>query len=55
MSQHKDHTKEVLQWLWKTRLYMKAEKCEFHFNSIEYLEYILSLSRLSDKIKTIQN
>jgi len=36
---------------------MKAEKCEFYSNSIEYLEYILffsGLTMLSDKIKTIQ-
>jgi len=58
MFQHKDHVKKVLWWLQKTGLYVKAEKCEFHSDFIEYLEYILSLSRLfmsSDKIKTIQS
>ena len=37
---------------------MKAEKCEFHSDSVEYLQYILSPSRLtmaSHKIKTIQD
>jgi len=36
---------------------VKAEKCEFHSDSVEYLGYILSLSGLtmSDaKVKTIQ-
>ena len=37
---------------------MKAEKCEFHSDSVEYLRHILSLSGLnmsSNKINTIQN
>jgi len=54
MSQYKAHIKKVLQHLQKTGLYMKAEKYKFHFNSIKYLEYILSPSRLfmsSNKIK----
>lgn len=58
MFQYKDHVRKVLQWLWKAGLYTKAEKCKFHYNSIEYLGYILSLSRLSissNKIKIIQN
>ena len=58
MSQHWEHVKEVLHQLCKIRLYAKAKKCEFHSDSIEYLEYILSSSRLtmsSDKINAIQN
>ena len=54
--QHQEYIKEVSHWLCKTGLYVKAEKCEFHFNSIEYLEYILSPSRLamsSNKINII--
>ena len=50
--------KEVLYQLCKTGLYVKAEKCEFHSNSAEYLKYILSLSKLtisSNKINIIQN
>jgi len=38
-------------------LYVKAEKCEFHLDSIEYLGYILSPSGLTmsdTKVKTIQ-
>ena len=36
---------------------MKAEKCEFHLDSVEYLGYILSPSGLTmsnAKVKTIQ-
>jgi len=55
--QHRSHVKEVLKRLRKVGLYVKAEKYEFHSDSIEYLSYVLSLSGLtmSDaKVKTIQ-
>jgi len=55
--QHREHVKEVLKRLQKAGLYVKAEKCEFHSDSIEYLGYVLSPSGLtmSDaKVKTIQ-
>jgi len=57
ITQHQSHVKEVLKRLRKAGLYAKAEKCEFHLDSIEYLGYVLSLSGLtmSDaKVKTIQ-
>jgi len=47
----------VLKRLQKAKLYAKAEKCEFHSDSVEYLSYVLSSSGLtmSDaKVKTIQ-
>jgi len=58
MSKHHWHVKEVLKCLCKTGLYAKAEKCKFHSESVEYLEYILSLSGLimsNNKIKIIQD
>jgi len=57
ITQHWKHVKEVLKRLQKAGLYAKAEKCEFHLESVEYLGYVLSLSGLtmSDaKVKTIQ-
>jgi len=57
ITQYRKHVKEVLKKLWKARLYAKAEKCEFHSDSVEYLDYVLSPSGLtmSDaKVKTIQ-
>jgi len=50
--------KEVLKYLHKAGLYAKAEKCEFHSESVEYLGYILSpsgLTMFNDKIKIIQD
>ena len=37
MSEHHQHVKEVLKCLHKAGLYAKAEKCEFHSESVEYL------------------
>ena len=58
MSEHHWHIKEVLKHFHKTGLYVKAEKCEFHSESVEYLGYILSPSGLTmsdNKIKIIQD
>jgi len=58
MSKHHQHVKEVLKHLRKTGLYAKAEKCEFHSESVEYLEYIFYPSGLimsNDKVKIIQD
>jgi len=58
MSKHHWYVKEVLKHFHKAGLYAKAEKCEFHSKSVEYLEYILSPSGLTmsdDKIKIIQD
>jgi len=58
MSEHHQHVKEVLKCLCKAGLYAKAEKCKFHSELVEYLEYILSPSGLTmsdDKIKIIQD
>jgi len=57
ITQHRSHVKEVLKRLRKVELYVKAEKCKFHSDSVEYLGYVLSPSGLtmSDaKVKTIQ-
>ena len=56
MYKHHRHVKEVLKHLHKAGLYAKAEKCEFHSKSVEYLGYILSPSGLTmsnDKVKII--
>jgi len=56
ITQHWSHIKEVLKQLHRLELYTKAEKCEFHSDSIEYLGYVLLPSGLtmSDaKVKTI--
>ena len=58
MAEHHQYIKEVLKHLRKAGLYAKAEKCEFHSKSVEYLRYILSPSGLTmsdNKVKIIQD
>jgi len=58
ISEHHQHIKEVPKYHCKAGLYAKAEKCEFHSKSVEYLEYILSPSSLTmsdNKVKIIQD
>ena len=55
-SQHISHVREVLRRLRKHGLYAKAEKCEFHTTSVEYLGYVLSpkgLTMADDKIRAV--
>ena len=57
MEQHREHVREVLRRLCNNHLYARADKCDFHTNSVEYLGYMLSLAGLSManyKVKTIQ-
>ena len=56
MSEHHWHMKEVLKCLYKASLYVKAEKCKFYSELVEYLGYILSPSGLTmsdNKVKII--
>src|SRR3979490_2843698 len=58
LDQHREHVRDILQWLWKNHLYACADKCFFHIDTIEYLRYILSpnsLTMTEDKVKVIQD
>ena len=55
MPKHHWHVKEVLKHLCKAGLYAKAEKYEFHSESVEYLRYILSPSGLTMSDDIIQD
>ena len=53
---HRKHVREVLRRLRQHKLFARADKCEFHAESVEYLGYILSAQGLtmSDaKVKAI--
>jgi len=57
MSKYHQHVK-VLKHLYKAGIYAKAEKCEFHSESVEYLGYFLSSSGFNiynNKVKIIQD
>jgi len=58
MSEHHQHVKKVFKCLCKAGLYVKAEKYEFHSESVEYLGYILSSSgfiMFDNRVKIIQD
>ena len=58
ISEHHQHIKEVLKYLYNASLYAKVEKCEFHSKSVKYLKYILSpfdLTMSNDKVNIIQD
>ncbi|KAK3533627.1 hypothetical protein QTP70_023381 [Hemibagrus guttatus] len=40
--EHVHHARAVLTWLLQHRLHIKAEKCEFHRDSITFLGYVIS-------------
>src|SRR5205809_6224545 len=53
---HEKHIKKILRKLQEKNLYLKSEKCEFHKQQVEYLEYIVMIEKLkinSEKIKVI--
>jgi Reverse transcriptase (RNA-dependent DNA polymerase)/RNase H-like domain found in reverse transcriptase len=57
-SQHREHVREVLQRLRLHSLYAKADKCEWHQDSVEFLGYMLSADGLmmsEEKIQTIRD
>jgi hypothetical protein len=52
LKEHKEHVQELPHRLQKHRLFAKAEKCEWHKDSIEFLRYILlnqGLTMANDK------
>lgn len=53
---HCFHIHEVLQRLYTHNLYARADKCEFHLDTVEYLRYVLSpqgLHMSTEKVYTI--
>jgi hypothetical protein len=42
LKQHRQYIKMILRRVEEVRLILKASKCEFHTNKIEYLGYIIS-------------
>ena len=47
------HVRLVLQWLLENRLFVKAEKCEFHQSTVQFLGFVVSRGRIEmDPAKT---
>lgn len=46
LSEHSSHVRRVLQRLLENQLFVKAEKCEFHRNTMGFLGYVVSAGTL---------
>ncbi|KAK3516483.1 hypothetical protein QTP70_018758 [Hemibagrus guttatus] len=44
LAEHRQHVREVLQWLRGYQLFLKAKKCTFHQSSVHFLGYIIDRS-----------
>ncbi len=54
MDEHILHVRQVLQRLLENKLYVKAEKCEFHVSSVSFLGYIIEGGQVKTDPKKIQ-
>ena len=54
LEEHKDHSKEVLEWLQRHKLYASSMKCSFHQHKVEFLGFILSPGELQMDPKKVQ-
>lgn len=56
LPEHRQHVRLVLQRLLENRLFVKAEKCEFHQSSVSFLGFVLEGGRVrpsEDKVKAV--
>uniref|UniRef100_A0A1A8MKZ8 Gypsy retrotransposon integrase-like protein 1 n=1 Tax=Nothobranchius pienaari TaxID=704102 RepID=A0A1A8MKZ8_9TELE len=52
--QHTQHVRAVLQRLLENRLYVKAEKCEFHVSTVKFLGFVIESGRLRADPEKVQ-
>ena len=58
LSSHVQHVKQVLQRLLENRLFVKAEKCDFHAHTTSFLGYIISRGELKmdqEKVRAVRD
>ena len=53
-SEHTQHVRTVLQRLLENKLFVKAEKCEFHSSSVEFLGHVLEKGAVKADPKKVQ-
>lgn len=46
LEEHTEHVRDVLQRLLENKLYVKAEKCDFHVSSTSFLGYVIEEGQL---------
>lgn len=56
VKEHEVHVRQILQRLLENRLFVKAEKCDFHVDSVAFLGYIIAQGNLKPdpaKVQTV--
>ena len=51
MTDHVQHVRLVLRRLLENRLFVKAEKCEFHTDKVEFLGHIVHQGRIATDLR----
>lgn len=52
LAEHEVHVRQILQCLLESKLFIKAEKCEFHVDTVVFLGYIITQGNLKpDPVK----
>lgn len=51
---HQNHVRQVLQRFLENKLFVKAEKCDFHVSSVSFLGYIIETGRVRADPSKIQ-
>jgi len=54
LEEHIEQVKKVLRALQQKSLLVKLEKCEFHKQSVRFLEYILMINRIKMDLKKVE-
>ena len=58
LKNHKKHVKTILQCLNKKKFLIKFEKCEFHQQEVDFLEFKIEIIKIEidlDKLNSIKN
>jgi Reverse transcriptase (RNA-dependent DNA polymerase) len=58
LEQHVEHVRKVLQALQSRHLLVKLKKCEFHKQSVKFLDYIMTINEIqmdSSKVEAVLN
>lgn len=56
LAEHQSHVRQVLQRLLENKLFVKAEKCDFHSSKVSFLGFIIESGKVKadpEKIKAI--
>ncbi len=58
LEEHVDHVRDVLHRLLENKLYVKAEKCDFHVDTVSFLSYVVERGQLRAdpaKVEAVKN